>query len=140
MDPFWQVVIGSAIGGLILNIYWFYKQYVSESEKSNEKQTMATWSIILGLAGIVTLGITSILGAILALVSMRGKKYRALSIIGLSVCILTMHCANWPYLTAQWSWVNTGSVPIVPSPFCCFIPKQRYGIKPANRPRAFSLS
>lgn len=90
MEPFWQVVIGSAIGGLILNIYWFYKQYVAECEESNEKQTMATWSVFLGLAGIVTLGVTSIIGVILALASMRGKKHRALSIIGLSICILTI--------------------------------------------------
>jgi len=90
MDPFWQVVIGSGIGGLLLNIYWFYKQYVSESKESDEKQSMATWSIIVGLTGIITFGITSIIGLILALFSMRGKTHRALSKIGISVSILTM--------------------------------------------------
>jgi|GEM_PF-2795410 len=90
MDPFWQVVIGSAIGGLLLNLYWFYKQYVREIRKSNEKQTMATWSIIVGLTGIVTLGITSIIGLILAIMSMRGKTHKALSIIGITVSTLTM--------------------------------------------------
>ena len=90
MDPFWQVVLGSAAGGLILNIYWFYKQYVSDREASNEKQTMAIWSIVIGLTGIVTIGVTSIIGIILAILSMHGKSYRALSIIGLSVSVLTL--------------------------------------------------
>ena len=90
MDPFWQVVIGSAIGGLLLNLYWFYKQYVIESKESDEKQAMATWSIVVGLTGVITFGITSIIGIILAIISMRGKTHRALSIMGLSVSILTM--------------------------------------------------
>jgi uncharacterized membrane protein len=74
MDPFWQVIIGTAIGGLLLNIYWFYKQYVTESKEHDEKQTMATWSIILGLTGIITFGITSIIGLILAFISMHKKN------------------------------------------------------------------
>jgi len=90
MDPFWQVVIGTAIGGALVNIFWFFKQYLKESKESDEKQTLAIWSIVLGLAGIVTLGITSIIGLALALVSMRGKKHKALSIIGLTVSVLTM--------------------------------------------------
>jgi len=90
MDPFWQVVIGSGIGGLLINIYWFYKQYAIESKESGEKQAMATWSIVLGLAGIITFGITSIIGVVLALISMRGKTHKALSKIGLSVSILMM--------------------------------------------------
>ena len=90
MDPFWQVIIGTATGGLLLNIYWFYKQYIIESKEHNEKQALATWSIVLGLAGIITFGVTSIIGMILAFISMRGKTHKALSIIGLSVSILTM--------------------------------------------------
>lgn len=90
MDPFWQIIIGTAIGGALVNIFWFFKQYLKESKESGEKQTLAVWAIVLGLAGIVTLGITSIIGLILALVSMREKKHKALSIVGLTVSVLTL--------------------------------------------------
>jgi hypothetical protein len=90
MDPFWQIVIGTALGGAILNIFWFLKQYLRESKESDEKQTMAIWSIAAGLTGIITFGITSIIGLILSLTSMRGRKHKALSVIGLTISLLTM--------------------------------------------------
>jgi len=90
MDPFWQVIIGTGIGEVILNLFWLLKHYVIESKESGEKQTMAIWSIVAGLAGIITLGITSLIGLILSLISMRGKKHKTLSIMGLVVSILTM--------------------------------------------------
>lgn len=93
MDPFWQVVIGTAIGGALLNIYWLFKHYVQQSKASNESQTMAIWAIVAGLMGIITFGITSIVGLILAVISMRGKKFKALSITGLVISVLTM--APW---------------------------------------------
>lgn len=90
MDPFWQVIIGACIGGLLLNIFMLYKQYVQESTESGESQKLASWSIIIGLSGLIFFGITSVIGIIFALISMRGKKHRALSKIGLYVSVLTM--------------------------------------------------
>lgn len=75
---------------MILNLYWLYKNYKKESKKNDEKQTLATISIVIGLTGIVTFGIGSVLCIILALISMSGKKYKALSKIGVFVSILTM--------------------------------------------------
>ena len=75
MDTFWQVVIGSGIGGVLLSLYNFYKSYLAESKNHNEKQTMAKASIIFGLSGIIFVFVGSIIGIILALISMKGKKY-----------------------------------------------------------------
>ena len=90
MDALWQVVIGSAIGGAILSIYSLYKSYMKESKEHNEKQGLAKASIIIGLSGIILVIIGSLVGIVLGIVSMKGKKYRALSKIGIMVSILTM--------------------------------------------------
>ncbi len=90
MDTFWQIVIGSGIGGVLLSIYGLYKQYSNESKEHNESQTMAKWSIFLGISGIIIAFLGSALGIILALISMKGKKYKALSKIGFAVSILTL--------------------------------------------------
>ena len=90
MDIFWQIVIGSGIGGALLSIYSLYKSYVAESKQHNESQKMAKASIIIGLLGIIFVFIGSIIGIVLGLLSMRGKKYKALSKIGIVVSILTM--------------------------------------------------
>ena len=89
METFWQVVIGSGIGGGLLSVYSLYKSYLKESKDNNEKQGMAKASILIGLSGIIFVFIGSIVGVILALVSMRGKECKALSKIGLVVSILT---------------------------------------------------
>jgi len=90
MDPFWQVIIGSAIGGLLLEIYLLYKSYARKSVASNESQRMAKASIIFGLSGIILIFIGSIIGIILGLLSMRGKKHKGLSIIGIIISVLTL--------------------------------------------------
>ena len=90
MDGFWQIVIGTGIGGVLCSIYSLYKQYMQESKTNNEKQTLAIWSIMIGLSGILLAFIGSILGIILALLSMRGKNHRALSKIGLLISMLTL--------------------------------------------------
>jgi len=90
MDTFWQIVIGSGIGGALLSIYSFYKLYLKESNENNENQKMAKASIIIGLSGIILVFVGSILGILLGIVSMRGKKYKALSKIGIMVSVLTM--------------------------------------------------
>lgn len=89
-DTFWQVIIGSGIGGALLSLFALYKQYVQESKEHNESQTLAKWSIIVGLSGIILAFIGSIIGIIMAIISMNGKKYKALAKIGLTVSILTL--------------------------------------------------
>lgn len=90
MDLFWQIVIGSGIGGALLSIYSLYKMYVNESKENNENQKMAKASIIFGLLGFILVFVGSIIGIVLGIISMRGKKYKALSKIGIVVSILTM--------------------------------------------------
>ncbi len=90
MDGFWQIVIGAGIGGVLYSIYSLYKQYVQESKANNENQTLATWSIIIGLSGIILAFIGSITGIILAILSMREKKYKTLSKIGLLTSVLAL--------------------------------------------------
>ena len=46
--------------------------------------------LIIGLTGILTFGIGSIIGILLALISMIGKKHKTLSKIGLMISILSM--------------------------------------------------
>jgi uncharacterized membrane protein len=90
METFWQIVIGSGIGGALLSIYSLYKMYLKESKENNENQRMAKASIIFGLLGLILVFVGSITGIILGIISMRGKKYRALSKIGIAVSILTL--------------------------------------------------
>ncbi len=89
MDTFWSLVIGSGIGGALLSIYQLYRSYLRESKENNEKQGLAKASIIIGLSGIILVFAGSLIGIVLGIVSMRGKKYRALSKIGIAVSILT---------------------------------------------------
>ena len=90
MDAFWQIVIGSGISGVIISIYSLYKSYLKESKENNESQRMAKVSIVAGISGIILVFAGSVLGIILGIISMRGKKYKALSKIGIAVSILTM--------------------------------------------------
>lgn len=90
MDTFWQIVIGSGIGGTIFSIYGLYKSYLKESKENNENQRRAKFSVIAGLSGIILIFIGSLAGIILGIVSMKGKKFKTLSKIGIMVSILTM--------------------------------------------------
>lgn len=90
MDTFWQIIIGSGIGGALLSIYSLYKSYLKESKESKENQKMARASIIAGLSGIILVFVGSAAGIVLGIISMKGKKYKALSKIGIAVSILTM--------------------------------------------------
>ncbi len=89
MDTFWSIVIGSGIGGALISIYRLYRFYLQESKENNEKQGLAKASILVGLSGIILVFMGSIVGITLGIISMRGKKYRALSKIGIAVSILT---------------------------------------------------
>jgi len=90
MDTFWQIIIGSGIGGTLISIYSLYKAYLKESTENNENQRLAKLSILTGLSGIILVFIGSIAGIILGIISMKGKKYKALSKIGIMISILTM--------------------------------------------------
>lgn len=90
MDVFWQIVIGSGIGGALLSIYSLYKMYIKESKEHNESQKLAKASIVFGLLGLILAFLGSLVGIVLGVISMRGKKYKALSKIGIAVSILTM--------------------------------------------------
>lgn len=90
MDPAWQVIIGSGVAGLLLTIFGIYRSYLRESKEHNEKQGMAKASIIFGLSGLILIGVGSLIGILLGFVSMRGKKYRALSKLGIFISILTL--------------------------------------------------
>ncbi len=89
MDTFWQVVIGLGIGGALISIYSLYKQYLKESKEHNESQKLAKISILVGLSGIIIVFVGSVIGISLGVLSMRGKKYKALSKIGIMVSVLT---------------------------------------------------
>ena len=67
-----------------------YKSYVKQSKENNEKQRLAQASVIAGLSGIILIFIGSITGIVLGVISMKGKKYKALSKIGIMISILTM--------------------------------------------------
>ena len=90
IDPFWTVTLGTLIGGVILAIYRFYKDYISESKKDGESQKMAVVSVILGASGILLFGITSIIGFILGIIVVIRKKNKALGKIGMVVSLLTL--------------------------------------------------
>lgn len=89
MDTFWQIIIGSGIGGALLSLYSLYKSYLNESKENNEKQGLAKTSILFGISGIILVFLGSFIGIALSLIAMRGKKYKALAKIGFVVSILT---------------------------------------------------
>ena len=90
MDPFWQVAIGVAVGGVLIEIFLLYKQYVRNSKLSGESLKMAKRSILFGILGLFSFGIGSIIGIILGIVSLRKYTFKALSKIGIFVSILTL--------------------------------------------------
>lgn len=89
-DTVWQIIIGFCIGGALVSIYSLYKSHLKESRENYEKQGLAKASIIAGLSGLIFIFAGSIVGIVLGMISMKGKKYRALSKIGIAVSILTM--------------------------------------------------
>lgn len=63
---------------------------MKESNAHNESQKMAKLSMIFGISGIIFIFLGSAIGIILGIISMRGKKYKALSKIGIALSILTL--------------------------------------------------
>lgn len=90
MDTAWQVIIGSAIGGVLISLYKLYRSYLQESKAHNENQRLAKWSVIFGLSGIILVFLGSIIGLIFGIISVRKNKYKALSKIGITLSILSV--------------------------------------------------
>lgn len=90
MDTFWQVIIGTGIGGLLFEIYRLYRFYLKESKENNENQRGAKTSIWLGISGLILPFVSSAAGLIVGFLSMRGKRYKTLSKIGIFVSLLTL--------------------------------------------------
>lgn len=80
MEPFWGVIIGTAIGGLILEIGYIIKGHTINSETRG----YAVASIILGLLVIIPFG--SFIGLILGIASYQKTKWRKLSVVGIVIC------------------------------------------------------
>lgn len=90
MDASWKVIIGISAAGAILSIFRLYKSYLKESKDSGESQRLAKWSVFFGISGIILVGLGSFLAILLGFISMKGKKHKALSKIGIVLGILTL--------------------------------------------------
>ncbi len=90
METTWQVILGIGIASVLISIFSLYKSYLKESKESGESQKMAKWSIFFGISGIILVGLGSFIAIILGLISMKGKKHKALSKIGIMLGILTL--------------------------------------------------
>lgn len=89
MEATWQVIIGVGIASALLSVLKLYRSYIKESKESGENQRLAKWSIFFGLSGIILVGLGSFLAILLGLISMKGKKHKALSKIGIVLGILS---------------------------------------------------
>lgn len=89
-DPFWQIVIGTGIGGLLLALWSIYRSYLRESKEHNESQRMAKVAIVLSIFGLFSIGLGSILGILIGFTSMKGKKFKALSKIAVVIGLITL--------------------------------------------------
>ena len=90
MDPFWGIVIGTAVGGLLLEIWRTYKFYKNE-KSPDESQALAVTSILMGL--LIVIPFLSVLGLIIGIIAYRKKKFKRFAVIGIwinsIVCMLT---------------------------------------------------
>ena len=82
MEPFWGVVIGTAVGGLLLEIFRTYRVYKNE-KSPDESQVLAITSIIMGLLVIVPF--LCVPGLILGIVSYKRKKFKGFARIGIFI-------------------------------------------------------
>ena len=89
MDPVWQVAIGGAAAAVLISLFSLIKAYSKESKDNNESQTLAKWSIFLGISGIILVFVGSALGILLGIISISKNKYNALAKIGIAISILT---------------------------------------------------
>ena len=85
----WQLVLASGAIGALVSLYNLYRYYKAESKLHNESQTLAKWSVLFGLSGIVLMFIGSAIGLLLGLIALPGRKYTALAKIGIVLSILT---------------------------------------------------
>ena len=82
MDPFWGVIIGTALGGILLEIWRTYKLYKNE-KSPDENQTLAITSILMGLLFIIPF--LCVIGLILSIISHNKKKFKGFAKIGIYV-------------------------------------------------------
>ena len=82
MDPFWGVIIGTALGGLLLEIWRTYKLYKNE-KSPDENQALAITSILMGLLFIIPF--LCVIGLILSIISYNKKKFKGFARIGIYV-------------------------------------------------------
>jgi len=80
MDPFWSVIFGTAIGGLLLEIWRTYKLYKNE-KSPDESQALAILSIFMGLLFIIPF--LCVIGLILSIISYNKKKFKGFARIGI---------------------------------------------------------
>jgi hypothetical protein len=89
MEATWQVIIGVGIASLLISIFQLYRSYLKISKDDGESQKLAKWSIFFGISGIILVGLGSLLAIVFGLISMKGKKHKSLSKIGIILGILT---------------------------------------------------
>lgn len=80
MDPFWGVIIGTALGGLLLEIWRTYKLYKNE-KSPDENQALAITSILMGLLFIIPF--LCVIGLILSIISYNKKEFKGFARIGI---------------------------------------------------------
>ena len=79
MDPFWGVVIGSAIGALIIEIIQWFKQ----PNYNPDSKGYGISSIVFGILFFIPF--ISLIGFVLGLISLRKTKWKLLSWIGIII-------------------------------------------------------
>ena len=84
----YQIILGTLIGGLIIALFRFINSYRKESKNKGESPRLAIVALILGL--LIIIPFASVLGLILALISLSIKKYKLLSKIALIVNLITL--------------------------------------------------
>ena len=77
MDPFWGVVIGSAIGALLVEIFHLIKLHKIRPDSPG----YAIASIIIGILFFIPM--ICVIGMTLGIISFKKTKHRTISVIGI---------------------------------------------------------
>ena len=87
MDPFWGVVIGTAGGGLLLEIWRTFRVYKNEASP-DESQALSITSIVAGLLFVIPF--LSGIGLALAIIAYKTKKFKGFARIGIFINSLVL--------------------------------------------------
>ena len=82
MDPFWGVVIGTTIGGLLLEIWRTYRVYKNE-KSPDENQVLSRTSIVMGLLFFVPF--LCVIGLILGIIAYKRKNFKGFARVGILI-------------------------------------------------------